>query len=65
MRWALLGALVVFTDSGVEDPLYLEAVREVDIGWEIESARLSAAGSMSGIVWLVCQRGCVMADAGA
>lgn len=50
MRWALVGALVVFTDNGAEAPFNLEVAREVDIGCEIESDRLRAAGSMSGIV---------------
>lgn len=41
---------VLFCDNVAEDPLSLVVVRGANVGWEMESERLRAAGSMSGIM---------------
>lgn len=56
MRCAALTLFEAFCDAGKEDPLTLR-VSGTGAGPEIESERLRAAGSMSGMVdWLVFQR---------
>jgi len=45
-----LVGFVVFCEDGTEVPLSFVVVRGVNVGWEIESERLRAAGSMSGMM---------------
>lgn len=49
MRWTILGAFCALGAGGAEIPLDLLMTKEDD-GCGIESRRLKAAGSMSGIV---------------
>lgn len=41
---------MVFCEDGTEAPLSFVVMRGVNVGWEIVSERLRAAGSMSGML---------------
>ena len=50
MRWAVLTSFAAFCDDSTAAPFALAVTRDDGGGWTMESERLRAAGSMSGMV---------------
>ena len=48
MRWAALAGFGCF-EADVADPLWRTDLERIGVGWDMESVRVRAAGSMSGI----------------